>query len=53
MSLRLKKRGDKALERALVNASPDDPSEALGCSSNSIPGPSHYYHRREAAEGGP
>lgn len=29
MTLRLKKRGEKALERALVNASPENPAGAV------------------------
>ncbi|KAG6334214.1 hypothetical protein ID866_4872 [Astraeus odoratus] len=66
MSLRLKKRGEKALERALVNASPHDPIGVVSSGekcyprevatpdadelSNPIPG--HFHHCRETAESG-
>ncbi|KAH7914138.1 hypothetical protein BJ138DRAFT_1000880 [Hygrophoropsis aurantiaca] len=67
MNLRLKKRGEKALERALIVPSRDDESHGNGRwkghpeqetipegdepSVNPIPGPSRL-HRREMAEGG-
>lgn len=65
MSLRLKKRGEKALEKALVTASPDQEDFPIGSRRRitsfseedtileepSTPGPtSGFHHRREMAE---
>ncbi|KAL4078535.1 hypothetical protein V8B97DRAFT_1865722 [Scleroderma yunnanense] len=61
MSLRLKKRGEKALERALVNASPDNPTATIdthpdeGTASEGDEQPPNHipsHHRRETAECG-
>ncbi|KAJ3996410.1 hypothetical protein F5050DRAFT_1571547 [Lentinula boryana] len=61
MSLRLKKRGEKALERALNGTNPDDAPEALYRSSEATipeddepptPNPSQNMHKRECADAG-
>ncbi|KAJ3989132.1 hypothetical protein F5890DRAFT_136060 [Lentinula detonsa] len=61
MSLRLKKRGEKALERALNGTNPDDAPDALYRSSEATipeddepptPNPSQNMHKRECADAG-
>ncbi|GAW00509.1 guanine nucleotide exchange factor [Lentinula edodes] len=61
MSLRLKKRGEKALERALSGPNPDDVPDALYKSPEATipeddepptPNPSQNMHKRESADTG-